>query len=80
MSVTPTELRADLYRLLDHVIETGEPLLVRRGNATLRIVLDERPSDAPPRLPPLRADLVVGDPDDLVHVDWTAEWAAGRDL
>lgn len=39
MTATPTELRADLYRLLDKVIASGEPFLVRRGDSTVRIAL-----------------------------------------
>lgn len=79
MTVTPTELRADLYRLLDKVIASGEPLLVRRGDSTVRIALVA--AAAEPVLPPaLRPDLIVGDPDALVRNDWLAGWAAGRDL
>jgi hypothetical protein len=79
MTVLPTELRQNLYQLLDQIIATGEPLLVRRGDHTLRVTLVE---DAPPalRCPPLRPDLVVGDLDDLVHIDWSSGWAAGKDL
>ncbi len=31
-SVTATDLRQRLYRLLDQVLETGEPLTIKRGN------------------------------------------------
>lgn len=31
MSVTPSQLRADIYRLLEEVLETGVPLEVERG-------------------------------------------------
>ncbi len=80
MTVTPTELRADLYRLLDAIVASGEPLLVRRGAVTLRIAVAAHP-DAPPMLPPpLRQDLIVGDPDDLVHMDWSGAWTAGEGL
>lgn len=79
MTVTPTELRSDLYRLLDKVIASGEPLLVRRGDSTVRITLVA--AAAEPMVPPaLRPDLIVGDPDALVQSDWLAEWTAGRDL
>lgn len=78
MNVNPTELRQNLYQLLDRVIESGEPLLVRRGEHTLRVTLVEDTQEL--ACPPLRPDLIVGDPDDLVHVDWSAEWTAGRGL
>ena len=80
MHVTPTELRADLYRLLDGVIAGGEPILVRRGGVTLRIAVAASAESSPPLPRPLRADLIVGDPEDLVHLDWSNAWKAGGDL
>lgn len=72
MGVNASELRANLYRLLDHVIETGEPLVVEKHGRTLRITAD------PParRLSRLvrRDDAVSGDAGDLVHLDWSGEW------
>ncbi len=41
MTVTPSELRADIYNLLDMVVRTGEPLVIERKGAKLKIVLDE---------------------------------------
>ena len=37
-TVTPTELRANIYRLLDEVLRTGIPLEITKGNRRLRIV------------------------------------------
>jgi antitoxin (DNA-binding transcriptional repressor) of toxin-antitoxin stability system len=70
--MTATELRQDLYRLLDRVLETGEPLEIERRGRRLRIV----PEQPPRKLDRLVAhpDYVTGDPEDLVHVDWSAEW------
>ena len=79
MTISPTSLRADLYGVLDRVIASGEPVLVRRGTATLRICLvEEGPALSAPA--PLRTDLVVGDADALVSGDWGGDWAAGKDL
>ncbi len=82
MTVTPTQLRADLYRLLDQVVATGQPLLVSRGGTTLRIARVEAAhmSEDPLPVPALCRDLVVGDPADLVTPDWSQFWQAGRDL
>lgn len=72
MAVSASRLRSDLYRLLDRVIETGEPLLIERKGRTLRVVPDAPRS----RLSRLvrRDDAIVGDPADLVHLDWSQEW------
>ncbi|MCA9560414.1 MAG: type II toxin-antitoxin system Phd/YefM family antitoxin [Myxococcales bacterium] len=72
MRVSASKLRADIYRLLDKVLETGEPLVIERNGRELRIVCD------PPRS---RLDLIVpnpdvvnGDADDLASIDWSDEW------
>ncbi len=70
--MTASELRQNIYKLLDHVLETGLPLEIERNGRRLRIV----PSDAPPKLDRLTQhdDYIVGDPDELVHIDWSHEW------
>ncbi len=72
MAVTASKLRADIYRLLDRVLETGEPLVIERNGRTLRIIADRRNRDLA-RLPK-HPDFVIGDPDELVDIDWSDEW------
>lgn len=74
--VTPSQLRQDIYRLIDRVLETGEPLEIDRRGRRLRLVADE-PVD---RLSLVRTEpgVIVGDPEDLVHSDWSLEWDASR--
>lgn len=70
--MTASKLRQDIYRLLDQVLETGEPVIVERNGRRLRIIADEAPS----RLGTLvrRPDVVIGDSADLVKLDWSDEW------
>ena len=70
--ITPSKLRADIYRLLDDVLETGMPLEVKRKGRILKIV----PAEPVDRLEKLieRKDFILCDPDDLVHMDWSGEW------
>lgn len=72
MILTASKLRENVYRVLDQVLETGEPAEIERNGRRLRIVADDQPS----RLSRLvqRTDLVVGDSDDFVHLDWSGEW------
>lgn len=72
MAVSASHLRSDLYRLLDRVLESGEPLIIERKGRRLRVVPDAPPSRLV-RLP-LRPDFIRGDPADLVHMDWSGEW------
>lgn len=71
MTVTATILRKDIYNLLDQVLETGEPLEVQRKTGVVKIVA-EQPTAKLARLKQHRC--IHGDPEDLVHSDWSGEW------
>ncbi len=72
MSITASKLRENVYRILDEVLETGIPVEIERNGRTLRIVAD----DPPARLGRLqrRPEVVVGDAEDFVHLDWSPGW------
>lgn len=71
MKVTASQLRSNIYRLLDQVAATGTPLHVERKGRRLQIAC----ADAPSRLSGLvRHECITGDPEALVHSDWSAEW------
>jgi hypothetical protein len=72
VEITASKLRADIYRVLDYVIETGDAVDIVRKGRHLRITAVEQPS----KLEQLvrRPDTIIGDPDDLVQVDWSGEW------
>ena len=42
-TVTATELRTNVYQLLDEVLNSGSPIEVKRGDRTLRILPVEKP-------------------------------------
>ena len=68
MRVTASQLRADVYNLLDSVLESSIPVEVVRNGRVLRIVADKRT----PKLARLkRRDCLNCDPADLIHRDWT---------
>ena len=47
MILTASKLREDIYRVLDHVLATGEPVEIERNGRRLRIVADEPPTMGP---------------------------------
>jgi len=72
MSVTPSQLRADIYRLLDEVLDTGVPLEVERGGHRL-VITPIQPRSRLDNLEP-HPGSIAGDPGDLVSMDWSPEW------
>lgn len=70
-TVTPTQLRTNIYNLLDEILKTGLPLEIKKGDKKLRIV----PVDKVDKLKNLilRPDVIQGDPNDLVEISWREE-------
>lgn len=65
MRITDTDLHERTAEVLDTVLPTGEPVEVERNGQLLRIT--------PSKLNRLtRRDAIIGEPDDLVHMDWLA--------
>jgi prevent-host-death family protein len=72
MSITASRLRENIYRVLDGVIETGRPVEIVRRGKVLRIV-PEKPVSKLANLK--KCDCFVGDPDDIIGMDWSKEWS-----
>ena len=71
MPLTASKLRENIYRILDEVLRTGNPVEVVRRGRVIRIA----PGDSQPTLDRLqKRSVIVGDPEDLVHLDWSDEW------
>lgn len=71
MSVSATKLRQNLYSILDTVLETGVPVEVERKGKIL-VIESKNSSSKWDRLEP--HEILVGDSEDIVHLDWAAEW------
>lgn len=69
--LTPSRLRANLYRILDRIAESGEPVEIKRKGRSLRIVAEP---DAKLDLLKPHPDYLRVPPDDIVHMDWSGEW------
>lgn len=78
MKISATRLRQNLYQILDEILETGKAVEIERKGKSLRIVPDQKGSIFD-RIEGHK-DLIVGDPEDLVHVDWSSTWSPEDDL
>jgi Antitoxin Phd_YefM, type II toxin-antitoxin system len=76
-AITLTELRADLYKVVDQIIQTGVPVEVQRNGHKIKIIL----ADGSSKLERLtqRTGVMHGDPEDIVHCDWLQEWSELKD-
>jgi hypothetical protein len=70
-TVTPTQLRTDIYNLLDEVLKTGLPLEIKKGDKKLRVV----PVEEVDKLKNLvsRPEVIAEDPDELAEINWSDE-------
>ena len=68
---TPSELRENIYNVLDDVVSTGRPVGVKRKGVLIQIV--------PPQKKSLLSSLkkrkvILTDPEKLVHLNWEHTW------
>jgi len=67
-NLTPTELRNNIYNVLDEVLATGIPVEIIRKGKTLKIIATD-PVDKLQNLS-VKPEFITGDPDDLPDVHW----------
>jgi hypothetical protein len=72
--MTLTELRKNIYAVFDEVLKTGKTVAVESKGRTVLISpgarqgkIERLSKSAPPKA-------IVGNPDELIHLDWENEW------
>lgn len=73
MALTASKVREDIYNILDGILATGEPVEIERKGRILRIVAEAPPSSRVARMKK-RPGMILGNPEDLVEIDWSASW------
>ena len=70
--MTATALRSNLFRVLERIRISGQPVEFDLHGTRFRIV----PETGFPEFCSLKArhDVIQGDPDSLVHLDWSDSW------
>ena len=73
-TLTATELRANLYRVIDEVLATGKPCRVTRGKRAV-LIQSEKPKRRRLDLSKLtKRDVLNCSFDELVAISWEKEW------
>jgi hypothetical protein len=71
MTVTASQLRQNIYRILDGVAETGTPVEIRRKGNILKIIT----SRGRGKIANLKRRTALRcPPEEIVHQDWSGEW------
>jgi prevent-host-death family protein len=72
MTISLTHLRANLYKIVDQVIETGVPIEIERNGTIIKLV----PIQKKKKLDNLtkHSSVLSVDPEEIVHIDWSHEW------
>jgi hypothetical protein len=71
--MTTSELRQNIYGLLDQVIKTGIPLEIKRKGKVLKIVFEQTPD----KIKNLKKrDVLNCQPDEIIYNNWEKEWKA----
>jgi hypothetical protein len=78
MALSITKLRADLYKIIDQVIATGSPVEIERNGHIVKIMAEKPKSKLDNLIK--HPGLINGDPDDLVHIDWSEYWTEEKNL
>ena len=78
MAFSITKLRANLYKVIDRVIKTGVPVEIDRNGHQLQISIKDKVN----RLSNLNPHpgTIVGDPEDIVSIDWSIYWNEAKNL
>ncbi len=80
MTITPTQLRANLYKVLDQVIETQQPIEINRNGQIVKLVFEKKKNRG--KLINLTAhpETLCVEPETIVHMDWSSHWQGENDL
>ncbi|MHB1949160.1 MAG: type II toxin-antitoxin system Phd/YefM family antitoxin [Gammaproteobacteria bacterium] len=72
MTISLTHLRANLYKIVDQVIETGVPIEIERNGTVIKLI----PIQKKKKLDNLtkHSNVLSVDPEEIVHIDWSHEW------
>ena len=69
--MTASKLRANIYNVLDKILETGVSVEIQRKGKTLKIV----PMAGPSKLANLKKhDILNTSAESIVHMDWSDQW------
>ena len=70
-TITPTELRGNIFKILDEVLRTGIPIEIIKGGKKLRIIAVGKKEKLQNLVS--RPEAIKGEPEDLLNITWEKE-------
>jgi len=74
MEITATKFRQNMYKLLDQLLKTGDPIVIKIKGKKVRLVPENKPKYKSGLDKFIKRDTIVGNPDELLEIDWSKEW------
>ena len=72
--MTLTELRKNIYSVFDEVIKTGKTIEIQSKGKTVSLSPGKRVAKLERLKKAALPQAIIGNPDDLIHLDWEKEW------
>ncbi len=72
MTITPTDFRKDLFKLLDMLLDTGKVLEINRNGQIFKVIPPKKVKKLDKLIP--HKDAATGESDDFVSMDWSDAW------
>lgn len=75
MAITTTQLRQNIFQILDSIIESGQSILVQRKGEFIQLV----PTKKKNKLDNLKSRKCTNEPlEAFDHIDWSHEWTSNK--
>lgn len=72
--MTLTELRKNIYSVFDEVLKTGKTIEIQSKGKTVSLSPGKRVAKLERLRNAALPKAIIGNPDDLIHLDWEKEW------
>jgi hypothetical protein len=80
MRVTATKFKQNIDRILDSVLSNGKPVEIEKKGQIIKLVPIKTKGKKSKLMNLEPHDTIVGDPESIIHIDWSKEWEEAINL
>ena len=77
MEISATQFRQNIYKLLEKVHQTGESITIKSKGHVFKLSASEKSKKKSKFDNLKKRKVMVDDPEEYVHIDWSKEWNPG---